>query len=99
MVYSNNHEEKNSILTNRLDDGGTYMKKWIALSVVLSMTVCLFAGCGGGKTEAPAPTTAPAPDPVETAAPTPDVPELRPVSQHDGAAKYPGRCRSGAGQA
>ena len=22
------------------------MKKWIALSVVLSMTVCLFAGCG-----------------------------------------------------
>ena len=91
MVYSNNHEAKNSILTNRLDDGGTYMKKWIALSVVLSMTVCLFAGCGGGKTEAPAPTTAPAPDPVETAAPTTDVPELRPVSQHDGAAKHPGR--------
>ena len=97
MVYSNNHEEKNSILTNRLDDGGTYMKKWIALSVVLSMTVCLFAGCGGGKTEAPAPTTAPAPDPVETTAPTTDVPELRSVSQHDGAAKHPGRRQSGAG--
>ena len=97
MVYSNNHEGKNSILTNRLDDGGTYMKKWIALSVVLSMTVCLFAGCGGGKTEAPAPTTAPAPDPVETAAPTTDVPELRPVSQHDGAAKHSGRCQPGAG--
>ena len=67
------------------------MKKWIALSVVLSMTVCLFAGCGGGKTGASAPTTAPAPDPVETAAPTTDVPELRSVSQHDGAAKHPGR--------
>ena len=91
MVYSGIHKAKNSILTNRLDDGGTYMKKWIALSVVLSMTVCLFAGCGGGKTEAPAPTTAPAPDPVETAAPTTDVPELRSVSHHDCAAKHPGR--------
>ena len=50
------------------------MKKWIALFVVLSMTVCLFAGCGGGKMEAPAPTTAPAPDPVETAAPTTEAP-------------------------
>ena len=91
MVYSGIYKAKNSILTNRLDEGGTYMKKWIALSVVLSMTVCLFAGCGGGKTEAPAPTTAPAPDPVETAAPTTDVPELRSVSQHDCAAKHPGR--------
>ena len=50
------------------------MKKWIALFVVLSMTVSLFAGCGGGKTEAPAPTTAPAPDPVETAATTTEAP-------------------------
>lgn len=50
------------------------MKKWTALFVVLSMTVCLFVGCGGGKMEAPAPTTAPAPDPVETAAPTTEAP-------------------------
>ena len=65
------------------------MKRRIALLTVLCMTICLLAGCGGAKTEAP--TTAPAPAPVETAAPTTDVPELRPVSQHDGAAKHPGR--------
>ena len=49
------------------------MKKWIALFVVLSMTVCLFAGCGA-KTEAPASTTV-APAPVETAAPETAAPE------------------------
>ena len=38
------------------------MKKWIALSVVLSMTVCLFAGCGqksADPTEAPKTTQVP----------------------------------------
>ena len=69
MVNSGIHKAKNSILTNRLDEGGTYMKKWIALFVVLSMTVCLFAGCGA-KQEAPAPTAAPA----ETAAPETESP-------------------------
>lgn len=49
------------------------MKKWIALFVVLSMTVCLFAGCGA-KQEAPAPTAAPAPAPAETAAPETESP-------------------------
>ena len=48
------------------------MKKWIALFVVLSMTVCLFAGCGA-KQDVPAPTAAPAAAPAtapaETAAP------------------------------
>ena len=67
------------------------MKKLLALLLTCVMVLGLFAGCGGGKTEAPAPTTAPAPDPVETAAPTTDVPELRSVSQHDCAAKHPGR--------
>ena len=47
------------------------MKKWITLFAVLSMTLCLFAGCGA-KQEAPAPTAAPAP--VETAAPQTEAP-------------------------
>ena len=48
------------------------MKRRIALLTVLCMTICLLAGCGGAKTEAP--TTAPAPAPVETAAPTTEAP-------------------------
>ena len=47
------------------------MKKRIALFVVLSMTVCLFAGCGAIQ-EAPAPTAAAAP--AETAAPETESP-------------------------
>ena len=50
------------------------MKRRIALFTVVCMTICLLAGCGGAKTEAPAPTTAPAPAPVETAAPTTEAP-------------------------
>lgn len=30
------------------------MKRRIALLTVLCMTICLLAGCGGAKTEAPA---------------------------------------------
>ncbi len=50
------------------------MKRRIALFTVVCMTICLLAGCGGAKTEAPAPTTAPTPAPVETAAPTTEAP-------------------------
>ena len=49
------------------------MTKLIALLTALGMVLCLFAGCGSTKTEAPAATTAPAataaPAPVETEAP------------------------------
>lgn len=47
------------------------MKKLIAFLAVLSMTLCLFAGCGNSGTEAPETTAAPAETaaPVETAAP------------------------------
>ena len=50
------------------------MKRRIARFIAACMTICLLAGCGGAKTEAPAPTTAPAPAPVETAAPTTEAP-------------------------
>lgn len=47
------------------------MKKLIAFLAVLSMALCLFAGCGNSGTEAPETTAAPAETaaPVETAAP------------------------------
>ena len=50
------------------------MKRTVALCIAVCMTICLLAGCGSAKTEASAPTTAPAPAPVETAAPTTEAP-------------------------
>ena len=50
------------------------MTRTVALCIAVCMPSCLLAGCGSAKTEAPAPTTAPAPDPVETAATTTEAP-------------------------
>ena len=53
------------------------MKKLTALLTVLSMLLCLLAGCGNAKTEAPAATAAPAP--AATAAPA--VPATEPAPE------------------
>ena len=52
------------------------MKRILAFLTAVCMVICLFAGCGGTKTEAPAPTTAPAavPTQVETEAPATEAP-------------------------
>lgn len=54
------------------------MKKLTALLTVLSMVLCLFAGCGSAEK---APETTAAPVPVETAAPETKAPETEPAAE------------------